>query len=414
MADISLILPRTKRGNFDHPFPPLGILYLGAALESNGFKVEVIDGNVLPELSYEEALIGLSGELIGVSVTFFHLPELRRILPILKLRNRPIVVGGPGVSSIMDKERFLRETGVDMLLEGEAEEILVDLMNSLDAGSKIDCIPGLYRLCGNTLVGTGGVPRVDVNQYPIPARHIVNMEMYTSNWGNYTGMIISRGCPFKCSFCDLSVPGHKVRYRSLNNVMQEFHALQDMGIEDVFIFDDLFTVNREYLQLLAERRLQDSIRLAWGGNARIDLICDELLRTVVTSGGTRLFMGVESGSQRMLEIYNKRIKLEQTIRAFDLCWKYDIRPCAYVLIGHPRETWEDVRQTANLIARIRPSYLDISILTPIPGTPLYDQTKHLINMDRLNKIDTRLQDTVYDLRFDINEGIALLKQAHGE
>lgn len=413
MGKISLILPKTNRGELDHPFPPLGILYLGASLLKNNIDVNVIDGNVISDEDYKNQILNIGSDFIGLSATFFHMKEINRLLPTLKSYGKPIILGGPGVSSILDKKKYLQNSGIDFMLEGEAEETLPKLIKTIINKDYQNVIPGLYTLRDGKLISDSSIPRVNVNSNPIPARNLVELSKYTENWGNYTGMIASRGCPYQCTFCDLTVAGHKVRYRNIENVIREMMELEDGGLDDVFIFDDLFTVNKKYLKAFRQAKSSSGLNITWGGNARVDLVNDDFCETVRESDGTRLFMGVESGSERMLQIYNKGITPEQTKKAFELCWEYGIEPKAYVLIGHPEETWEDIQKTAELVSVIKPSYLDVSILTPIPNTKLFEQTKDLINFTRLNNLDTRQRTSAYkELKFDIYQAVALINDAY--
>lgn len=414
MARISLILPKTTRGELDHPFPPLGILYLGSALLKQDIDVDVIDGNALSQSDYENQIAHIDSDFIGLSATFFHIREIDSILPNLRSHKKPIIIGGPGVSSILEKKEYLQDTGIDFMLEGEAEESLPALIKRISRGlDSPEDIPGLYYLQDGEFVFDSRIPRVDVDINPIPARNLVDLSKYTERWGNYTGMIASRGCPYQCTFCDLTVAGHKVRYRNIENVIDEMRSLQESGLDDVFIFDDLFTVNKRYLKAFNDAKLKAGLTITWGGNARVNLVNEDFCETVRGSDGTRLFMGVESGSERMLQIYNKGITPEQTKKAFELCWQYGIEPKGYVLVGHPEETWDDVQKTADLVSTIRPGYLDVSILTPIPNTKLFEQTKNMINYDKLKNVNTRQQDTVYQgLKFDIHQAVELINEAY--
>jgi anaerobic magnesium-protoporphyrin IX monomethyl ester cyclase len=413
LVEISLILPKTSRGELDHPFPPLGILYLGASLLKKGVAVDVIDGNALPQEEYEDRVAAIQSDFIGVSTTFFHMKELRRLRPVLGSLGKPVIIGGPGVSSLEDKGSFLRESGFDFLLEGEAEESLPTLLGQLSQGMPIGAVPGLHYLRDDLLMSEGSLPRVDVNAEPIPARELVDMDTYTGRWGNYTGLIASRGCPYKCTFCDLTVVGHRVRFRDVENVVQEMGLLEASGLEDVFIFDDLFTVNKAYLQSFSTAKKDAGVAMTWGGNARVNLVDDDLCSIVRNSGGTRLFMGLESGSEKLLRLYDKGTTPDQARRAFDTCRQHGIEPKAYVLVGHPAETWDDVRRTAELVHELRPSSLDISILTPIPNTRLFDETRADIDLSKLGGLDTRQESTVYKrLHFDIQQAVAHIRDAY--
>ena len=413
MANVSLILPKTQRGGLDHPFPPLGILYLGASLQKNNFNVEVVDGNIMTSETYKKRIENIESDVIGISATFFHMNEVKRLLPKLKKREKPIIVGGPGVSSIINKKKFLEDTKINFLLEGEAEETLPFLLKNLYDEERINKILGIHRIYDGRFISNKKISRVDVNKNPIPARELIDLNIYTKKWGNYTGLIASRGCPYRCTFCDLSVAGHKIRYRDVTNVVKEMKELNKKGLEDIFVFDDLFTANIKYLESFRNLKEKLGLKMTWGGNARVNLVDDYFCRIIKESEGVRLFMGIESGSEKVLQLYNKRTTPVQIIKAFEKCKKYGISPNGYVLIGHPEETWDDIQKTADLINVIKPDNLDISILTPIPNTELFQNTKNLIDFSKLYSLDSRQKESVYkELKFNINEGLSLIKDAY--
>jgi anaerobic magnesium-protoporphyrin IX monomethyl ester cyclase len=172
-------------------------------------------------------------------------------------------------------------------------------------------------------------------------------------------------------------------------------------VDYVFFFDHLFTLNKQHLVEFSRKRAERGLDFSWGANAHVNLIDEDYAALLAGTGCTTLHFGVESGSERMLSFYRKRINPEKVISAFKICASAGIEPGAYFIVGAPNETEEDVEQSARLLSRLRPSFVDVSILAPMPGTPLFESTKHRIDEQRLGDLDNRFAGSVYkDLRID--------------
>jgi len=179
----------------------------------------------------------------------------------------------------------------------------------------------------------------------------------------------SRGCPQKCVFCDLR--GTPYRFRSPKNILEEIRLWVDKGVMEFFIQDDNFTINRrrtiEFCQLL----IDSGMRIKYKISSRVDYLDDELLGYLKRSGCYRIYFGVESGSQKILDYLEKGITVEQIREVFKVAKKHGIDRCAYIMIGAPGETRKDIQATIDLIKEIKPEHLHCSICTPMPKTFFY-------------------------------------------
>jgi radical SAM superfamily enzyme YgiQ (UPF0313 family) len=206
------------------------------------------------------------------------------------------------------------------------------------------------------------------------------MDFYTEPHDSFIrGMIISgsvvftsRGCPYRCAFCSSrNVFGKSVRCRSAKNVVDEIEFLvNNYGIDGFYILDDTFTVIKKHVINICNELKRRKLDLIWGCETRVNLINTNILRIMKDSGCVQIDFGVESGSQKILNILQKDITIRQIKRAFNLCHKLGIRTYANFMINNPQETFEDIEKTRKLAKTIKPTYSDVWITTPFPGTKL--------------------------------------------
>jgi radical SAM superfamily enzyme YgiQ (UPF0313 family) len=179
----------------------------------------------------------------------------------------------------------------------------------------------------------------------------------------------SRGCPHRCAFCDLRRTAY--RYRTPINILEEIRFWVEKGVQEFFIQDDNFTISRkrtiEFCRLLIDANLNIKYKIS----SRVDCIDDEICQYLNDSGCYRIYFGVESGSQKVLDYLEKGITIQDIKTAFQAAHKHDIDCCAYIMIGVPSETEEDIRLTTRLLKEIKPNHLHCSICTPMPRTYLY-------------------------------------------
>jgi len=360
--------------------PPLGLLYLAAMLEErSSHSVCVLDAQA-EGLSYEgiaEHVAGEAPDLVGITTMTFTLLDVVHTVEVVR-RAAPgarVVLGGPHVHLYPRESAAL--PGVDFAIVGEGEYALVELCDRLDEPRRWDEVPGLvYRAEGDIVANERPALIDDLDALPFPARDLTPFQRYSSVLARrrpVTTMFTSRGCPYRCTFCDRPHLGRKFRARSAGNVVDEMQECVSMGIHEILIYDDTFTVRRQRVLDVCAEIQRRGLDIGWDIRARVDTIDEELLRALRAAGCERIHYGVEAGSDRFMQVLRKGITVDQVRRAFRLTRRAGIQTLAYFMIGIPGETEDDVRQTMRLARELAPDVAHITILTPFPGTEVYRQ-----------------------------------------
>ena len=360
--------------------PPLGLLYLAATLEERtDHQVSVVDAQV-EALGYDALAEHVRGEapaLVGVSaMTFTLLDALRTVATVRQAApDAKVVLGGPHV------HLYPRETaalpGVDFAMAGECEYSFVELCQRLDQPDRWHEVPGLaFHRDGEIVLNPTAALIDDLDALPFPARDLVPFKRYTSILARrqpVTTMFTSRGCPYACTFCDRPHLGKRFRARSAASVVDEMQACLDMGIPEILIYDDTFTVRRQRVLDICAEIQRRGLDLGWDIRARVDTVDEEVLRALKAAGCERIHYGVEAGSDHFMQVIRKGITVEQARTAFRLTRQAGIATLAYFMIGIPGETEADCRDTFRLARRLDPDFVHVTILCPFPGTAIYRQ-----------------------------------------
>jgi anaerobic magnesium-protoporphyrin IX monomethyl ester cyclase len=265
---------------------------------------------------------------------------------------------------------------------GEGEGALVDLARQVRSGGPTDGIPGVVVLRDGRLVRGPTRPFLrDLDALPLPAWDLVDMDEYLGRWQQSTGerraaVLTSRGCPFDCSWCSKPTFGRTYRQQSPERVVVELKALKDRyRVNYVRFCDDVFGVSRPWIDRLLSLLTEERLDLRWECLARVDLLKPELLRRMRATGLERVYVGVESGSQKMLDLMNRGTRLAQVERTADALRREGIRQFWFLMLGYPGETMEDIEATLRMFRRFSPEEYSVSIAVPVPGTRFYDSVK---------------------------------------
>jgi anaerobic magnesium-protoporphyrin IX monomethyl ester cyclase len=372
--------------------PPLGLLYIAAYLEvETSHMIEVIDAQV-EQLTHEElinSVIKVKPDVVGLTaMTFTMLDVITVIRSVKKLCPKAIIVlGGPHVNLFPNETIKLPE--VDYLVLGEGEEVFRDLVDQIENGN-LDTLrqtKGIVFKYNNQLINTGSRKPIEcLDRLPHPARHLTPYKKYSSLLSKgkiVTTLFTSRGCPFKCSFCDRPHLGKRFRARSADNVIEEIENCIELGIHEFLIYDDTFTINRKRVIEICNRIIQKKLDINFDIRSRIDTVDEEMLLLLKLAGCTGIHYGVEAGTDRVLKVLNKGITIAQVKEIFKLTHKIGIPTLAYFMIGNPTETEDEIRQTFIVAKLLNPDYLHLTILTPYPGTQVYAEAlnKGIIESD---------------------------------
>lgn len=378
---VTLINVQVSEGN--NIVPPLGVLYVAAALEEAGFEVQALDLD--PEVeSRLGAIQDFDPDLVGMSFYTNTYPRARRLAADLRgaLPQARIVCGGVHATAL--PEATMRELAPDYLVWGEGERTAVHLAHYLageGAASPAE-IPGLYYWEGDRIQGTGsGEPIQDLDALPFPARHLLDFRPYLAPPGMIRGVVLdrvttiftSRGCPYPCIYCaSRVVQGKRVRRRSPENVVAELEKLvADYGIRGFYICDDLAAGDREWMLAFSRELADRGLGLQWACQSRVDQVDAEMLAAMREAGCIQVDYGVESGAERTLKTMGKRARVGDALQAFRLTHRQGLRSLATFILGFPEETEADMEETFRLARELKASYTAFYFLTPYPGTPIY-------------------------------------------
>lgn len=364
-------------------FPPLGILYVAAYLEREGYRVEVRD---LAVKKNRKGLDFKSYDLIGISTDTTRHRQALRLAAKAKRQGCTVVMGGPHPGYV--DEEILSTRKVDYIVHGEGEVTFAELVSTLDRGGEIDSVQGISFLRKGQLVRTPRRPFLeDLDLLPLPARHLIDMDDYRrTRLGDraITPLITSRGCPYRCAFCASShFWGTKVRLRSVKAVLDELEELYHRyRFKAVAFLDDTFNVFPERVIQLCRGIRERNLDLWWWCLSRPDLLLrnEEMVQEMVRAGAKSIFIGVESPRQETLQALNKGVAVEETVRTVQMLKRNGLEIHASYILGGPDDTPETVHETIRFAKRLDTNVAQFSILTPYPGTAVYEQVK-----DRLIK-----------------------------
>jgi radical SAM superfamily enzyme YgiQ (UPF0313 family) len=362
-------------------YPPLGMLYVAAAAEKwAGAEVSFIDcpaeGIGLIEL--EKIIVKLEADLIGVSVMTFNLLNVVRAAKMIK-NIRPdikIIVGGIHVS--LYPLETLNLPSIDYIIAGEAEHSFIQLLEAIKnkAYDEFNIIKGLgYKNerrepCFNAELDVV----TDLDKLPYPARHLLDVGRYRhliSAGKKCTTILSSRGCPYSCIFCDMRRT--KFRVHSAEKVVDELQYLSDLGFDDFFFVDDTITVDKKRLIRICELIEKRNLNIRFKISARANTIQPNMITALKRAGCYRIHIGVESGTQRLLDYLQKDITIEQIKQAFRTIHNAGIETFAYCMVGIPTESESEMMETVNFAIKLKTRYAQFSICTPYPKTCLYNQ-----------------------------------------
>lgn len=380
--------------------PMLGLLQLAAVLRESGVEVAVIDAPARG-LSYDATVrevLAAGPDAVGMTAftpSVFNAAKTGRLLKTAR-PSLPIVLGGPHPAA-MPEDTLDRFECFDAVAVGEGEPLVVPLFQALAAGDDLSGIPGLaIRRGGGTALTAGAVQVRELDKLPFPAWDLApgfprayRPAAHTYRRFPCATMFTTRGCPEQCRFCDRSVFGNAIRGYSAEYVVDQMeHLYRRFGVRDLIIYDDIFPLLRPRLMRICELIRSRGLDLTWSCNSRVNFADPAPLKAMHEAGCWQIGYGIESGSQEILDLIGKRIKLEQVERAIRLTEEAGIRTKGFFITGHPGETRETIRRTIDFARSLRLSDYQTCFFTPFPGTELHrDADKYgtvVAGWDRMN------------------------------
>lgn len=370
-------------------YPPLGLLYVAAYVRQMGlWHIDVFDSTFAQDESEYERVINRSRpQVVGIQALVTTRRATQNMIRIAKKSGACVIVGGPDPTVCY--QHYL-DWGADFVVIGEGELTTAELLLHLTKQADI-C---LWDICGLAYRDNNGIavtpPRelkANLDEIPRPALGMIEVARYFEVWKRRNGytslsLLTSRGCPFTCTWCSRAVFGQSFRQRSVYNVVDEMQLLKEQYDPDtLWIVDDTFGLNRKWLEHWCNEVVERRVGLPFRCFTRADTISPEILAQLRVAGCERMHIGVESGSQRILDAMKKRTRIEDVRRAARQIHKAGIKLNYFIMFGYPGEDFIDIQQTEQLIFETAPDSIGYSIAYPVPGTEFYDGVKDQLKPD---------------------------------
>jgi radical SAM superfamily enzyme YgiQ (UPF0313 family) len=381
------------------PYPPLGTLYAAAALRSTGISVAVFDTMFAdPTCGFRAALEEHRPKIVVIyeddfnfvtKMCLVHMRDLANELSALA-RSAGAVVIAHG-SDASDHPREYLDHGVDFILNGEVEQSLTDLCAAILHARKPQAIPGLVRYSpvDSNLESTLPAPtNPSWATLPRAARDLIDIAPYRRAWvearGYFsTNVVASRGCPYRCNWCAKPISGNRFQLRAAEEVASEIHELKTLfGVEHIWFGDDVFALDRHWVEEFAAAVESHGEAVPFKIQSRADLMSETTVSALKRAGCTEVWMGVESGSQAILDAMKKGLKLSAVHAARQRLAAAGIRACYFLQFGYPGEGWAEICETVQLVRDTRPDDIGVSVSYPLPGTAFFEQVQAQLGMKR--------------------------------
>ncbi|HUE87356.1 MAG TPA: radical SAM protein [Vicinamibacterales bacterium] len=372
------------------PFAPLGTLYAAACLRARGHTVGLFDA-MLAESEAEWALaLDRARPRIAVLYedSFNYLSKMcllrmrdaaMTMIDAARLRGCSVVVSGSDAS---DRPEVYLEAGARAVIRGEGEMTLAKLVDVLANGGPLDEVAGIAYLRDGVVERTTTRPFVrDLDELPRPAWDLVEVERYRRLWRQRHGyfamnVATTRGCPFHCNWCAKPIYGQRYAARAVAGVVDEIAWLKtEFAPDQLFVVDDLFGLQPGWVDAFAAQVERCQARIPFRCLMRADQLDRDVVRPLAAAGCRMVWMGAESGSQRILDAMEKGVTVEQIRSAVSELRHAGIQVGMFLQFGYPGETWDDVEKTLALVRELAPDDIGVSVSYPLPGTKFYERVR---------------------------------------
>lgn len=366
------------------PYAPLGILYLCSHLRQAGFDVEVFDTTFSSREALLRHLSTESPSVLGIYANLMTRGNAVSIIAAAKEAGWRVVVGGPEPGAYA--QEYL-EAGADFVVLGEGEATMQELLTALN--ERPDAIGTAWRAkisgvaylddCGHFRQNPPRAQIADLDAQPWPARKAIDLHRYVDTWRTHhqqgsVNFITARGCPYKCRWCSHQVYGQTHRRRNPIKVVDELEwLLAEYSPDIAWISDDVFTINHEWIRRYAAEMRRRGLRIPFECISRADRLNEEMLDLLAELGCFRIWIGSESGSQRLLDSMERGVTVEQVQHAIQMSRERNIQSGMFLMWGYAGEELEDIEATVRHVSNTQPDIFFTTVSYPIKGTPYYQE-----------------------------------------
>ncbi len=373
-------LDRLRQG--EETIPGMGVLILAAVARQQGYDVHLVDAKeqATPVAEVARQVAALKPDYLGLSATTISVTNAARIADRVKelVPGVVTILGGAHVSAV-PQPTLQAFASIDYGIVGEGEVSLLELLDRLEQGLPIDDVPGLAYRDGTLINANPRAPYIDdLDALPMPAwdllpdfPHRFQPSLFGYPRSPVATLITSRGCPFSCTFCDRSTSGRKGRMHSVESVVAHCRELVQRGTRHIMFLDDLFTVRKDRVIDICNAFIDEGFDFSWSCNSHPNLLDLDTMKLMKRAGCWQIAYGIESGSQRVLNVVKREVRLERMHETLRMTRRAGIRARGFLMLGHPTEGIDSLEETACFLRKVELDLCQITKFTPYPGTPAY-------------------------------------------
>jgi len=370
------------------PYSPLGLLYISGYLKEQKIENHLFDATFSNQQEQLDFIKEKKPKVVAIYanlMTKINVIKLVKILISEATYGFPqLVLGGPDVT--YNLENYLK-TGVHYIVIGEGEQTMFELYQAISKSQDVSEVNGIAYLEGEKIVKTSPREKIkDLSTLPLPNREGINIEKYLKVWKDNHGkssMTVStqRGCPYTCKWCSTAVYGQSYRRRPAKLVVEEMAMLQQKYNPDSFWFvDDVFTVSHKWIREYHEETQKQHINIPFECITRAERLNDEILQLLKEAGCFRIWIGAESGSQKIIDAMDRRVDVNTVKNAIIKTNAMGIETGTFIMLGYPGEDENDINETIRYLKEANPTHFTITIAYPIKGTSLYSEIEKNITV----------------------------------
>jgi len=369
------------------PYPPLATIQAASNLRKIGYDVKLFDTNfafsaneitpIINEYTPDVLVIYDDGFNYLTKMCLTNMREAA--FEMIKIaRDKGIHVIVSSSDSTDHYEKYL-EKGANEIILGEADETLKELIAHLSEKKGTSSVKGIAtQQSDKTQITTRRDILTNLDELPLPAWDLINIEPYQKAWSHHgyfsINIATTRGCPYKCNWCAKPIYGNRYNSRSPEHVIKEIKLIQShFKFDHIWFCDDIFGLKPKWVHDFNILLKKENIKLTYKIQSRADLLLkDETIKDLAESGCDEVWIGAESGSQKILDAMDKGTSIQQIEECTTLMKKHGIKPCFFLQFGYLEELWEDIKLTIDMLFRLMPFDIGISVSYPLPGTKFYD------------------------------------------
>lgn len=407
-----------KEQQIMRPYPTLGLLYISAYLKKHAKNITILDSTFLCLSEWKEQVIQQQPDLLAFYTNLMTKVQIIQMVEWCKqeLPSCHLVVGGPDVT--YNLSNYLA-AGFDFVVIGEGEQSLLELIEGLEQNRDLTSIAGLaFMQDGSLHIGSERIKIKELASLPFPDRAAIPLEKYLNTWKQFHGkrtlnISTQRGCPYTCKWCSTAVYGQSYRRNSPQKVVEEIlHLQQAFEVEALWFVDDVFTVSHKWIAELHSEFKIHNLKIPFECITRAERLNTEILILLKEMGCFRIWIGAESGSQKIIDKMDRRVDLATVQQMIQETKKLGMETGTFIMVGYPDEDFDDIVSTMEHIRKCNPDLLTITKAYPIKGTELYKEVESSLisqldwntSTDRELKIPLPYSDLFYDyaIRYLVN------------